>query len=61
MHRTSLNTILLVVIMFFTSACGGNLFADPTSTSTPTNTPDKQYGNTQSFMVSGTKRSDISR
>lgn len=54
MHQTSLNTILLVVIMFFTYACSGNLFAGLTSTSTLTNTPDKPYGNTQSFMVSGT-------
>ena len=61
MHRTSLNTMLLVVIMFFTSACSGNLFASPIPTSTPTKIPDKHDGNTQSFMVSGTKRSDISR
>ncbi len=32
-----------------------------TPTSTMTNKPHKYYGNTQSFMVSGTKRSDISR
>ena len=38
MRRTSLNTILLVAVMFITSACGGNLFASPTLTSTPTST-----------------------
>lgn len=48
MQRATINVILLIVVIFFTSACSGTLFVSPTPTPTPTATltPTPQPTNT---------------